>query len=82
MARRTAKQGSQRKISETFLDFASPLLETLPINDSAQQVHTALKIAYTAWNAVIFADVLKNDGYIDQMRRLTADSGPPCWSST
>jgi hypothetical protein len=77
MAGRTAKKGSHRKISETFLDFAAPLLETIQVNDSEQQVHNALEVAYTAWNAVIFADVLNNNGYIDQIRGLTADSTGP-----
>lgn len=35
------------------------------------------KTTYTAWNAVIFADVLNDNGYIDQIRRLTADSAGP-----
>ena len=29
-------------------------------------------MAFTAWNAVIFADVLKDHAYIDQIRHLTA----------
>ena len=66
-----------RKISETFLDFAAPLLERLPSEDLDRRIDNALQIAYTAWNAVIFADVLNNHRYIDMVRGLTADSVGP-----
>jgi hypothetical protein len=32
-----------------------------------------LKVAFTVWNAVVFADVLKDRRYLDQLRGLTAD---------
>jgi hypothetical protein len=37
----------QRKISETLLDFADPIMKTLPEDASAAQMEHALKIAYT-----------------------------------
>jgi hypothetical protein len=36
-----------------------------------------LEVAYTAWNAVIFADVLNNHRYIDEARRFTANAAGP-----
>jgi len=41
------------------------------------QICKALEVAYTAWNAVIFADVLNNNRYIDEARRLTANTAGP-----
>ena len=77
MARGPAKAFSDRKISETFLQFAAPLLHTLRSEAPEMQICKALEVAYTAWNAVIFADVLNNNRYIDEARRLTANTAGP-----
>jgi predicted DNA-binding antitoxin AbrB/MazE fold protein len=57
-----------RKISETFLDFASPLLRDLPSEAPERRAREALQVACTAWNAVIFADVLDEDRHLRQLR--------------
>ena len=62
-----------RKISETFLDFAAPLLYDLPSEEPEHKARQILSICFTAWNAVIFADVLNENKYLEQIRRLTAD---------
>ena len=77
MARNPAKAFPDRKISETFLEFAAPLLRTLQGEAPERQIRKALEVAYTAWNAVIFADVLINNQYIDEVRRLTAATAGP-----
>ena len=77
MARGPAKAFPDRKISETFLQFSAPLLHTLRGDASERQIREALAVAYTAWNAVIFADVLNNNRYIDEARRLTVKAGGP-----
>lgn len=74
MAKGRARGFPNRKISETFLEFAAPLLHTIPGEAPVCEVRKALEVAYTAWNAVIFADVLNNNRYIDQVRRLTASA--------
>lgn len=61
-----------RKISETFLDFASPLLRDLPSEAPERRAKEALQVAYTAWNAAIFADVLNEDRHLRQLRGLLA----------
>ena len=66
-----------RKISETLLEFAAPLLDTLRDEAPDREIRKALEVAYTAWNAVIFADVLNNNQYIDDVRRLTAGAAGP-----
>ena len=77
MARGPAKAFPDRKISETFLQFAAPLLHTLRSEAPERQVHEALKVAYTAWNAVIFADVLNNNRYLEEARSLTTNTNGP-----
>ncbi|MGO8733377.1 MAG: hypothetical protein ACLQVM_11350 [Terriglobia bacterium] len=73
MNRRTARVNPDRKISETFLRFAAPLLHDLPSEALVDRAREALQVSYTVWNAVIFADVLNDHRYLDQIRRLTAD---------
>ena len=62
-----------RKISETFLDFAAPLIRDLPSEAPEQRAQKALEVSFTAWNAVVFADVLNDHRHLDEIRRLTAD---------
>ena len=72
MTERVALRYPDRKISETFLDFAGPIIQDLPSEAPEHRARQALEVAFTAWNAVIFADVLKDQGYIDQIRHLMA----------
>ena len=68
------KSGWNRKISETFLHFAAPLLDSLPSEASSEHsLQKALEVCFTAWNAVIFADVLNDHRHLDEIRRLTAN---------
>lgn len=62
-----------RKISEAFLEFAAPMLKALPSEATEQRARQALEVSYTAWNAVVFADVLNDHRHLDAIRRLTAD---------
>jgi|SRR5581483_2596683 len=63
-----------RKISETFLEFAAPLLRDLTSDTLEQQTRGALQIAFTVWNAVIFADMLNDHRHLTEIRRLTAEN--------
>ena len=72
MTKRAALRFPDRKISETFLDFASPAMNDLPSEAAEHRARQALQVSFTIWNAVIFADVLNDHGYIDQIRHLTA----------
>jgi len=62
-----------RKISETFLHFAAPLLDNLPSEAPEDRTQQALEVSFAAWNAVVFADVLNDHRHLDEIRRLTAD---------
>ena len=72
MTKRDAPRYPDRKISETFLEFAGPMVHDLPSDAPEHRARQALEVAVTVWNAVIFADVLHDHGYIDQIRHLTA----------
>jgi hypothetical protein len=61
-----------RKISETLLHFAAPILDGLSCDEPERHAREALQVAYTVWNAVIFADVLNDQSHLDQARRLIA----------
>ena len=61
-----------RKISETFLDFASPLVGMMPDDASTASIQRVLKIACAVWNAMIFEDVKGNDHYMVWIRELMA----------
>ncbi len=61
-----------RKISETFLHFAEPLLHDLDSETPEQRAQVALELSFVAWNAVIFADVLNDHRHLDEIRRLMA----------
>jgi hypothetical protein len=72
VAKRMGKFVPYRKISETFLDFSGPLLLDLPSEALEHQAREALQVSFTVWNAVIFAGVLNDDRYLNEVRRLTA----------
>lgn len=57
-----------RKISDTFLQFAEPLLVALGPDVTEVQVEQALKIAWTVWNAVVYSDVAKNTQILEELR--------------
>src|ERR1700758_2088856 len=71
MAKRTPSF-PDRKISETFLDFAAPVMGDLPSEAPEHKAREALKVCFTVWNAVVFADVLNNHRFLDDIRALTA----------
>ena len=73
MKRHTTRSNPERKISETFLHFAAPILRDLPSDAPEDRAREALQVCFTAWNAVVFADVLNDHRYLDEIRRLTAD---------
>ena len=61
-----------RKISETFLHFAEPLLSGLGPNATDDQMNEALKIAFVVWNSVVYDTVNGETKLVDQLRQTTA----------
>jgi len=64
-----------RKISETLLRFAEPMLQDFTGEAGVQQAETVLRVACTVWNAVVFADVLNRDHYLHQVLSLVLERG-------
>ena len=61
-----------RKISETFLEFAEPLLVPLGPGATEQEMNQALQIAFTVWNAVVYETVNADTQCLDMLHDLTA----------
>jgi hypothetical protein len=59
-----------RKISDTLLQFAAPLLDGGPHATEAQ-MKQSLMIAWTVWNAVVYADVVANNQPLESLRAST-----------
>ena len=74
MAKKTHRTAYQdKKISETFLDFAGPLLEIAAEQRSMDLVKAALKLSFTVWNSVALDTVNGNDEYITALRKCLAE---------
>lgn len=58
-----------RKVSETFLDFAAPLLQAMPADALQEAFERALKVAYAVWNAVVYADVADDPRFLRDVSR-------------
>ena len=67
-----AAKSPDRKISETLLLFAGITPHDLPSQAPEGRAQEALTVAWTVWNAVIFADVLGDVRHLDEVRRLLA----------
>lgn len=61
-----------RKISDTFLQFSEPLLDAFGPNATEAQMEQPLKIAWTVWNAVVYADAGGNKQMLDKVRSSMA----------
>jgi hypothetical protein len=61
-----------RKISESFMEFAEPLVVPLGTEATAAETEAALKIAFTVWNAVVYADAVGETQVLDDVRKATA----------
>lgn len=62
----------RRKISETFLDFAEPLLDGLGDAPTQAQIEESLKVAFTVWNAVVYETVRGETRFLEMIRTATA----------
>jgi hypothetical protein len=62
-----------RKISETFLHFAEPLLDAHGPRATAAQMEQSLKLAFTIWNSVVYEDATGNTHFIEMVRNQVAD---------
>lgn len=77
MKKNKDKAFPDKKISETFLDFASPLFEIAGEKPTKEQVESALKLAFTVWNSVVFDTVGGNSKNVTTLKQLVSNN-PPC----
>lgn len=63
-----------RKISETFLEFASPMLQVLPTPMKREDIEKILKIAFTVWNVVVYADVRGDEHFVAELRKSVSSA--------
>lgn len=61
-----------RKISETFLQFAEPLLSGIGPEATDDQMNEALKIAFVVWNSVVYDTVNGETRHVDRLRQSTS----------
>ena len=57
-----------RKISDTFLQFAKPLLDAVGPSLTEAQMASPLMITWTVWNAVVFADAAGDKQMLEKVR--------------
>jgi len=61
-----------RKISETFLEFAEPLLVPLGPCATEYEMNQVLQIAFVVWNAVVYESVKQDAHCLEMLQDLTA----------
>lgn len=71
----TAPARPVRKVSETLLDFAAPLIEMFDHTTTLAAVENVLQLATAVWNAVVFAEH-GNSSYLADLRSRSS-GGPP-----
>lgn len=68
--------GAGRKLTETLLDFARPMLDALPGAD-ARSVRTLLQFSIRIWNAFVDEETGGSAGFLDEIRaELVAGRAP------
>jgi hypothetical protein len=61
---------TERKISETLLEFTAPILEFFDGEPTPENVRPAFIVAITAWNAVILDESKKATRFVEETRKL------------
>lgn len=59
----------ETKISETFLEFAEPILGTEIGSLTAEETEKGLSIAFVVWNAVVYDTVHGNTEWVTRLRK-------------
>lgn len=62
----------EAKISETFLEFAEPILGNQSGSLTAAEIEKALSVAFVVWNAVVYDTVHGNTGWVTRVRKQVA----------
>ncbi|MBX3744721.1 MAG: hypothetical protein KF833_05380 [Verrucomicrobiae bacterium] len=65
----TPRRFPDRKISETLLDFAEPIVALLGPQPSQGRLTEALQVAITIWNAIVLDAVEQGSEHMDRVRK-------------
>lgn len=71
------KKMSQRKISETLIDFAKPFLDIVDENTTEQEISAGFIVAITVWNSMVFDQWWSGENCLDKVRSLLLKMNDP-----
>ena len=66
-----------RKISETLMEFAEPILGFEDEPPTKEKLETVLKLAFTIWNSIVLDTVNGNSHFTDELRHHLAGHAMP-----
>ena len=64
----------KKKISETFLRFAAPVLSTMPDGATPSEIENVLRVPHMIWNALVLDQASGTNGWLTRVRQTTAHS--------
>ena len=67
----------QRKISETLIDFAKPILELVDENTTEEDISAGFIVAITVWNAMVFDQWWSGERCLDKVRSRILEANDP-----
>lgn len=60
----------KNKISETFLQYSMPLIDSLGDSPKQNQIEKILQLTYSVWNSMVLDEVRNTSSYIDMLKEL------------
>jgi len=70
-------QSPVKKISETLLDFAHPLIEMIDGSTTEQDIKNRLILPITVWNSLVLEIVQNNPLHLEKLRNSILESDNP-----
>jgi hypothetical protein len=60
----------KNKISEAFLQYSMPLVDSLGDSPTQNQIEKILQLTYSVWNSMVLDEVRNNSSNIDMLKKL------------
>lgn len=73
MKAETLRSFPDRKISETLIDFAEPIVAMIDGHTYEEDIRMGFKLAITVWNALVFDAVQGSQKYLNMLRQNLGD---------
>jgi hypothetical protein len=64
----------KKKISETFLRFAAPVLSTMPEGATPSEIENVLRVPHLVWNALVLDHARGTTDWLTRVRQMIAPS--------